>query len=648
MSKRKFKAETKQLLDLMIHSIYTHKEIFLRELISNASDALDKQRFKTLTADGGTTDGEELAINISLDKETKTLTISDNGIGMTQDEVVENIGTIAKSGSREFFEKLKDAKEHSAADELIGRFGVGFYSAFMVADSVTLLTKSVDCEKGVKWESAGDGSYTIDEYELEERGTIIILHLHEDAIKDLNLLDNQEIQRLVKRYSDFITSPIKMDFTIEKPEEKDDDGKVVQEAATEIENRTLNSMKPIWKRNKSDVTDEEYTEFFKQGFSEWEDPADVVHINGEGAVEFTALIFLPGKAPMDYYSSQFERGLKLYSRSVFIMEKCKELLPEYLGFIKGLVDSPDFTLNISREVLQHDRQLAVIAKNIEKKVLRALSKMLKNDREKYIVFWKEFGRALKAGVYAEYGANKEKLQDLLLFESNKSESVTTLAEYVERMPEGQQEIYYAPGKDKASIDAMPQMEKLKEKEYEVLYFTDKIDEFTSVTLAEYKEKKLRSIAGSDLNLDTEEEKKEHEEKLKETKEENKGLLEKMKELLKDKVSDVEISDRLTTSPVCLVSKGEGFSLNMEQVLAEANMGGMPVPKAQKVLELNPNHQIFSILNGLYDKGEEGESLLAVYAELLYGQSLLIEGLPLDNPAEIAHKMVDIMVSADKK
>lgn len=646
MSKRKFKAETKQLLDLMINSIYTHKEIFLRELISNASDALDKQRFNSLTDEGAASAADELAITLGVDKETNTLTFSDNGIGMTMDEVVENIGTIAKSGSKEFFEKLKDTKESGAADELIGRFGVGFYSAFMVADSVTLLTKSEECEQGVKWESVGDGSYTIDEYELSDRGTTIILHLNEDAIKEFNLLDSSEIQRLVKQHSDFIIHPIKMDFTVEIPEEKDDDGKVVKEASTEIENRIMNSMKPIWRREKSEVKDEEYNEFFKQGFSEWEDPAEVLHIKGEGAVEFTALIFLPGKAPFDYYSSQFERGLKLYSRSVFVMDKCKDLLPEYLGFVKGLVDSPDFNLNISREVLQHDRQLRVIAKSVEKKIVRSLSSMLKNDREKYILFWKEFGRALKAGVYAEYGANKDKLQDLLLFESNKADGFTTLAEYVERMPEGQKEIYYAPGKDKAAIEAMPQMEKLNSKEYEVLYFTDKIDEFTSVTLAEYKEKKLRSIAGSDLNLDTEEESKEHAEKLKETKEQNKGLLEKMQELLKGKVSAVELSDRLTTSPVCLVSKGEGFSLNMEQVLSEANMGGMPVPKAQKVLELNPEHKIFSILSDLHGKGEDGEKLLGTYAELLYGQSLLIEGLPLDDPAETARKMVDIMVAAN--
>ncbi len=643
MSKRTFKAETKQLLDLMIHSIYTHKEIFLRELISNASDALDKYRFSLLTEEKAS-GGDDLEIWIDIDKEAKTLSISDNGIGMSQDEVIKNIGTIAKSGSKEFAEKLISAKENSSVtEELIGRFGVGFYSAFMVADSVTMFTKSAD-EPGVKWESDGSGSYTVEQHDIDDRGTTIVLHLTEEAINDFHLLERWKIEELVKKYSDFITYPIKMEVEVEEPEEKDKDGNVTKEAKTVTEIRTLNSMKPLWKRSKSDVTQEEYNEFFRQAFSEWTDPLDVIHTKGEGTVEFTALLFIPSKAPMDYYSAQFERGLKLYSRSVFIMEKCKQLLPEYLGFVRGLVDSPDFNLNISREVLQHDNQLRVIAKNVEKKVLRTLKHLLENDREKYISFWEEFGRALKAGIYSDFGANKEKLQDLLLFKSNKADGYTTLAEYVERMPEEQKEIYYAPAKDVETIEAMPQMEVMREKGYEVLYFTDKIDEFSSVALASYKDKPLKSIAATDLQLEDEKEKKEKEEKLSSLTEEHKDLLGKIKELLKDKVADVELSSRLTTSPVCISSKGDSFSLNMEQVLSEAQMGGMPVPKAQKVLELNPNHKIFSILKKLHENGDE--SRLAAYAELLYGQSLLIEGLPLDNPTEVARKMVELMAGGE--
>ena len=627
MAKKSFKAETKKLLDLMINSIYTNREIFLRELISNCSDAIDKLKFKSLTAPELIKDGGDFEIWIEPDKEHKTLTISDNGIGMTHDEVIENIGTIAKSGSKEFFEKLSESDDNKNAAELIGQFGVGFYSAFMVAEKVKIRTRSAEAElsEGVIWESTGDGNYTVEKAEVEKRGTEITLYLKEDILKEIQLLDHDELEELVTRYSDFIRYPIKMNV----------------EKETVIEEKTLNSMKPIWNREKSDVTEEEYKEFYRHAFHAYDEPVDVIHTKGEGTVEYTALIFIPSQIPFNFYSSHFERGMKLYSKQVFIMDKCKELVPEYLGFIRGIVDSPDFSLNISREILQHSSQLKVISKNIEKKILGALKYMLENDREKYIKFWKEFGKAIKAGVYSDFGMNRDKLQDLLLFESSHSDELTTLDEYVKRMPEGQKEIYYVAGRDKDSIKNTPQMEAISEKGYEVLYFIDKIDEFASAVIINYKEKPLRNISAADLNFDTEEEKKEKEEKRKEKETESKSLLETLKKHLENEVKEVRLSSRLKNSAVCLVSGSDGISINMEQVLSEAAMSNMPAPKATRILEINPDHKIFAKLNEIYTANPES-SKLNDFAQVLYNQALLMEGIAPKDPVKFASMISEFM------
>ncbi|HOW52518.1 MAG TPA: molecular chaperone HtpG [bacterium] len=631
MGKRQFKAETKQLLDLMINSIYTHREIFLRELISNASDALDKLKFRALTEPDLMGTDTDLGIRITLDKEARTITLSDNGIGMTQDEVVENIGTIAKSGTKEFFEKMGQEKSGENALALIGQFGVGFYSAFMVAKKVTLITRAAKSEKGVRWESAGDGSYTVEETDKESRGTAITLHLRDDIADrmDNDLLDPLEIETLVKRYSDFIRYPIKMEMP------KGDDGK-------ETELKTLNSMVPLWQRAKQEVTDEQYRDFYHAEFHAWDDPIDTIHTRGEGTVEYTALLFIPSKVPYEFWSPHFERGLKLYSRQVFIMEKCKELLPEYLGFVKGLVDSPDFSLNLSREVLQHDRQLKTIAKNVEKKVLDALKYMVENKRDDYEKFWEEFGRALKGGVYAGFGREADKLKDLLLFPSSHGDKPTTLKEYVGRMKEGQSDIYYAAGRDRAAVEHLPQMEALREKGYEVLYFIDKIDEFMTVGLHEYEGKKLRSIAAADLALD-----KEAAEEQKKKEETHKGLIETVKKHLDGKVAEVRLSPLLKSSPACIVSGDGGLSLTMEQTLNETMRGEMAAPKAKRVLELNPDHAIFATLTRLHAENPDAPKLRD-YAALLYDQSLLTAGLPVDDPAAFAARLTTLMVDAGDK
>ncbi len=644
MAEKSFKAETKKLLDLMINSIYTNREIFLRELISNASDAIDKLKFKSLTEPDLLKECDEPEIRITPDKELKTLTISDNGIGMSYNDVVENIGTIAHSGSKEFFEKMAAEKgegEKNAA-EFIGQFGVGFYSAFMVADRVKIKTRAAGApaSEGVVWESKGDGVYTIDKTEIDKCGTEITLYLKNDAVKEMMLLDRYELEELVSKYSDFIRYPIKMMIENEVPEEKDADGNVTKEKETVLEDKTLNSMKPLWNREKSDVKEEEYKEFYRHTFHSYDEPMDVIQTKGEGQVEYTALLFIPSETPFNFYSSQFERGLALYCKQIFIMEKCKDLIPEYLGFVKGVVDSPDFSLNISREILQHSSQLRIISKNLEKKILASLKYMLENDREKYIKFWKEFGRAMKAGVYSDFGAHKEKLQDLLLFESSKCDGMTTLGEYVKRMPEGQKEIYYAAGKDKESIAGIPQMEVVSEKGYEVLYFTDKIDEFASTMLVNYQEKPLKNIAAEDLNLDTDEEKKAKEEKRKEKEEESKSLLETIKKYLGSEVSEVRLSSRLKNSAVCLVS-GAGLSLNMEQVLSEATMSSMPSPKAQRILEINPDHKIFEKLTEIYNADPESPKLKDM-AEVLYDQALIIEGITPKNPVKFANQISSLL------
>lgn len=643
---REFQAETKQLLDLMIHSIYTNKEIFLRELVSNASDAIDKIRFESLTNQDLLEGDTNFEIFIVPDEATHTLTISDNGIGMTYDEVVENIGTIAKSGTKSFFEKMKD-KENTDDNELIGQFGVGFYSAFMISDKVTLITRAPGQEKGVKWQSAGDGTYSIEECEKEKRGTTIIIELNEDfrgtSRPEENFLERYTIENLIKKYSDYIRYPIKMSF-IKEEKPLDADGNEIKDAppAETVEIRTLNSMTPLWTRSKNEITTEEYQLFYKDLFHDWEEPMDIIHSKAEGTVEYTSLLFIPSRAPFDFYSQKSTSGIRLYSKHIFIMDNCQDLLPEYLRFVRGLVDSADFSLNISREILQHSKQLKLIGKNLEKSVLKTLENILTKDRPKYEKFWKEFGRALKIGAYTDY-SSRDKLKDLLLFSSShETDSLTTLADYTARMSENQKVIYYATGKDKASVERLPQMELLKEKNIEVLYLFDQVDEFTIDALKEYGDKKFQSISRGDLNLDdidSPEAKKNTEAIYKE----NQSLIQAMKDLLTGKIADVKISNRLKSSAVCLVSDDKGISLSMEQILSEMNQS---MYKASRILELNPNHDVFATLKNLHETAP-GSEAFNDYCELLYVQALLIEGILPEDPIGFANKVSSLMAKIGK-
>lgn len=638
---REFQAETKQLLDLMVHSIYTNKEIFLRELISNSSDALDKIRFESLTNHDLLEGDSEFEIYIVPDKNTNTLTISDNGIGMTYEEVIENIGTIAKSGTKAFLAKLKE-KEANPDNELIGQFGVGFYSAFMVSEKVTLLTRAPGQEKGVKWESTGDGTYTIEQVDKAKRGTTIILTLNEEfrstEKSEENFLETYTIENLIKKYSDYIRYPIKMNVTKEV-QPKDADGKPLENAPAEqvVEVRTLNSMAPLWTKNKNQITQDEYNNFYKNLFHDWEDPLEVIHSKTEGAVEYTSLLYIPARAPFNFYNRDYTAGIQLYSKHVFIMDNCQDLLPEYLRFVRGLVDSPDFSLNISRELLQQSRQLKLIGKNLEKSVLKTLGNILSKDRPKYEKFWQEFGKALKIGVYTDF-ENRDKLKDLLLFPSSHSaEAIVSLSEYLSRMPENQKVIYYATGKDRASAERLPQMELLRDKEIEVLYLLDPVDEFAIEALGEYNGKKFHSVSRGDLDLDeveTAEAKKKTEEVVKE----NQSLLDAVKEQLKGKIADVKISNRLKESAVCLVSDDKGISLSMEQILSEMNN---TMFKANRILELNPDHEVFAALKKLHETAPASEGFKD-YCELLYDQALLIEGLLPEDPIKLANKIAGLM------
>ncbi|CUH97102.1 Chaperone protein HtpG [Propionispora sp. 2/2-37] len=644
---REFQTETKQLLDLMIHSIYTNREIFLRELISNASDAIDKIRFASLTNQDLLEGNADFEIFLLPDEGTKTLTISDNGMGMTYDEVVENIGTIAKSGTKAFLEKMKESGSGSASD-LIGQFGVGFYSAFMVAKKVTLITRAPGQAKGVRWESAGDGAYTIEECEKEARGTTIILTLHDEHCAAdhpaENFLNRYTLQSLVKKYSDYIRSPIKMNF-VKEEKPRDPDGKIIEDApATQtVEVRTLNSMAPLWTKNKNEITKEEYHQLYKNLFHDWEDPLEIIHSKVEGAVEYTTVLFIPAHAPFDFYQREATSGIRLYSRNVFVMDNYKDLLPDYLRFVRGLVDSPDFSLNISRELLQHSSQLKKVGKNLEKSVLKTLENLLSKERSKYETFWKEYGKAIKSGVYSDY-QNREKLQDLLLFPSSNSEdALTTLADYVSRMREGQTVIYYATGKDRSAAERLPQMELLREKGIEVLYLLDRVDEFAIDALREYKDKKFQSISRGDLKLDGIDapEAKQETEKLAK---ENEPLLNAVKEKLSGRIAEVKISSRLKSSPVCLVSGETGISLSMEQILSEMDKAPF---KARRILELNPHHEVFSVLKKLHDKNPASEAFKD-YCELLYGQALLMEGLAPEDPVGFANKVAALMAAAGEK
>ena len=622
MAKRQFKAESKRLLDLMINSIYTNKEIFLRELISNASDAMDKLYYKSLTDNITGLSRSDFAIEISVDEDARTLTISDNGIGMTKDELADNLGTIAKSGSGLF---KADADDEKAAEDIdiIGQFGVGFYSAFMVSQKVEVLSKAFGEDQAWLWTSTGADGYTIKEAERDGHGTTITMTLKEDTDDERysRYLDEFELRRLVKRYSDYIRYPIRMECTEAKLKEGTED-----EYEKYKEVKVLNTMSPIWKKQKSEVTDEEYANFYKDTFYDANDPLLTIRSSTEGAATYTALLFVPAKAPMNFYSRDYEPGLKLYASGVMIMENCKELLPEWFRFVRGLVDSEDLSLNISREMLQQDRQLQVIEKRLEKKIHDELKTMLRKDREKYEQFWEAFGVQIKYGTYADYGMHGKELSDLVLFRSSFEDDVS-------RMKEDQKYIYYACGETPEKIAQLPQTELVADKGYEILYLTEDVDEFSVRTLYAYDEKEFRSISDDDLGIETEEDK----EALEKTAEENKNLFKAMKEALGDKVADVKASNRLKSHPVCLSTEG-GISIEMEKVLSQ-QMNADNRVKAQKVLELNTEHPVFAKLQALYT---DDPTKIFDYAELLYDQALLIEGLPVEDPVRFSNLICDLM------
>ncbi|MEE1056204.1 MAG: molecular chaperone HtpG [Acutalibacteraceae bacterium] len=618
MEKKDFKAESKRLMDLMINSIYTHKEIFLREIISNASDALDKLHFVSLT-DKTADKLPQLYIQITADKENRTLTVSDNGIGMSYEELEDNLGTIAKSGSYQFKNELSEDEK----TDIIGQFGVGFYSAFMVADEVTVITKKYNSDKAYMWKSTGADGYVIDETEKDTCGTEIIMHIREDAEEEdyCQYLESYKIQSLIKKYSDYISYPIKME--VESSVNTAAEGEEPKyEQVKEI--KTLNSMVPIWRKNKSEVTQEEYNNYYKEKFMDMTDPLVTINVSAEGAVSYKALMYIPAVAPYGYYTKESEKGLQLYSNGVMIMDKCEQLVPDYFRFVKGVVDSQDLSLNISRELLQHDRQLNIIAKNIEKKIKSELSKLLKNSPEKYETFWKAFGLQIKYGVASSYGMNKEALQDLLVFRSSSVDGYTTLADYVSRMPESQKYIYYACGDTEERIKALPQTELCKDKGYEFLYFTDEIDEFVAKTLINYDGKTILSIASDMAELQSDEEK----EKTEKQAEENKELLEFIGEKLSGKISKAVISKNLKSHPVYLSSNG-AVSIEMEKYFAQMP-GDEAKPKADKVLELNADHAVFNALKNAYENDKEKAEKLA---KILYNQAVLIAGLQVENPVE---------------
>ena len=622
MEKREFKAESKRLLDIVINSIYTNREIFLRELISNASDAIDKVYYKTLGDSSLTFNKDDYYIKIKPNKEERTLTISDKGIGMTEKELDENLGVIAKSGSLQF----KKENEIKDGFDIIGQFGVGFYSGFLVADKITVITKAFGADKAYKWESDGVDGYTISEAEKDSFGTDIILHLKandEDENYD-EFLEEYKLKSLIKKYSDFIRYPIKLDVTKSRVKEGTEN-----EHEEYVEEETVNSMVPLWRRNKNELTDDDYNNFYVEKRFGFDKPLRHIHISVDGMISYNSILYIPENIPYDYYTKEYEKGLELYSNGVLIMEKCSELLPDYFGFVKGIVDSQDLSLNISREMLQHDRQLSRIAKNIKTKIKNELESMMKNDRESYEKFYKSFGRQLKYGVYDDFGMNKDELKDLLMFYSSKEKKMVSLAEYVERMAEDQKYIYYAVGESNERIEKMPQTEMVLDKGYEILYFTEDVDEFAIKMLMNYKEKEFKSVSSGDLGIESEEENKKENE-------ENKGIFEAMKEALGEKISAVKASSRLKNYPVCLSSEGE-VSIEMEKILsAMPNNQGV---KAQKVLEVNTNHEVF---NSLKDALENDKDKFNLYTKLLYNQALLVEGLSIEDPVDFANDICKLM------
>ena len=622
MEKREFKAESKRLLDIVINSIYTNREIFLRELISNASDAIDKVYYKTLGDSSLTFNKDDYYIKIKPNKEERTLTISDKGIGMTEKELDENLGVIAKSGSLQF----KKENEIKDGFDIIGQFGVGFYSGFLVADKITVITKAFGADKAYKWESDGVDGYTISEAEKDSFGTDIILHLKandEDENYD-EFLEEYKLKSLIKKYSDFIRYPIKLDVTKSRVKEGTEN-----EHEEYVEEETVNSMVPLWRRNKNELTDDDYNNFYVEKRFGFDKPLRHMHISVDGMISYNSILYIPENIPYDYYTKEYEKGLELYSNGVLIMEKCSEFLPDYFGFVKGIVDSQDLSLNISREMLQHDRQLSRIAKNIKTKIKNELESMMKNDRESYEKFYKSFGRQLKYGVYDDFGMNKDELKDLLMFYSSKEKKMVSLAEYVERMAEDQKYIYYAVGESNERIEKMPQTEMVLDKGYEILYFTEDVDEFAIKMLMNYKEKEFKSVSSGDLGIESEEENKKENE-------ENKGIFEAMKEALGEKISAVKASSRLKNYPVCLSSEGE-VSIEMEKILsAMPNNQGV---KAQKVLEVNTNHEVF---NSLKDALENDKDKFNLYTKLLYNQALLVEGLSIEDPVDFTNDICKLM------
>jgi molecular chaperone HtpG len=626
MEIKQFKAESKRLLEMMINSIYTHKEIFIRELISNANDAIDKLYFKSLTDDKVGLNKDDFAITITIDKDARKLIIADNGIGMTEEELDNNLGMIANSGSLAF-----KTENHLKDDvNIIGQFGVGFYSAFMVSKLVTVKTKAYGSDTAYEWQSEGVESYTIKECDKDSVGTEIILDLKNDTDDEnySEFLDQYRIQSLVKKYSDYIRFPIKMDMQKRRLKEGTEN-----EFEDYTETVTLNSMIPIWRKNKNELTDEDYNKFYKEKFYDYTDPLLHMHIKAEGSATYNALLYIPGRAPFDYYTKEYEKGLQLYSNGVLIMDKCADLLPDHFSFVKGIVDSEDLSLNISREMLQHDRQLKIIARNLEKTIKNELTKLLKNDREKYEQFYKAFGLQLKFGVYNEFGINKDTLKDLLMFHSSKENKLVTLEEYVSRMPEAQKYIYYATGESITRIDNLPQTEIVKEKGYEILYLTENVDEFAIKMLMNYNEKQFKSVSAGDLDIDTPEEKEE----IKAKNEANKDLFNFMKDKLGDKIKEVRLSQRLKSHPVCITSDGE-LSVEMEKIL-----NAMPTDqkvKADKILEINPDHPILEKLKSLY---ESDKDKLAMYSDVLYNQALLIEGMSIEDPVDFSNKICELML-----
>ena len=632
MAKKQVKAESRRLLDLMINSIYTNQEIFLREIISNASDALDKRYYLSLTEGNEKISRDSLKITIERNKDARQIVIEDNGVGMTEEELENNLGTIAKSGSAEFRAQLEKANDNT---DIIGQFGVGFYSAFMVARRILVETHSVKDGTAHSWTSSGEDGYVISEIDKPEIGTRITLDLKEDTddIKYSDYLEEYKIRELIRKYSDYVRYPIEMAVTKHIPDPTDEEKTIDTE---EIE--TLNSMIPLWKKKKSEIKDEEYNEFYKSKFNDWEDPQKVIHYNVEGNISYTALLYIPSRTPYNFYSSEYRQGIQLYSHNVFIMDNVKDLIPDYYRFVQGVIDCDDLSLNISREILQQNRQVQLLSRSIEKKIHSTLEDMLKNDRENYEKFYENFAWDLKFGVYNNYGANKEKLQDFLLFKSSKEGKYVTLKEYVERMSKDQKAIYYAVGKSVEEIERKPVMEKLREKDIEVLYFLDERDEFVTGMIHTYAEKQFQSVSNGDLDLESEEEKKEREEKA----EANKDMLTAIKEDLGDKVSEVRISSRLgENDPVCL-SAAEGVSMEMEKYMANDPLSNGHGPKASKILEINASHPIFNKLQSVYSENPE---LLKDYAEVLFNQAMLIQGLPIEDPAAYARKIAELLVKA---